>query len=157
MCGIIGTTNLSIPDQMFQLGLQEIDNRGPDNRSVTANNLVRFGHTRLSILDLDQRSNQPLQFQSKDKSILITFNGEIYNYLAIKNDLLKKGYEFKTQSDTEVICAAYCEYGLDCFNFFEGMWAIAINDGDNLILSRDHVCKKPFYYCYSNNKDVHFG
>jgi asparagine synthase (glutamine-hydrolysing) len=157
MCGIIGTTNLSTPDKIFQLGLQEIYHRGPDNRSVTENNVVRFGHTRLSILDLDKRSNQPLQFQCNDRSILITFNGEIYNYLAVKNDLLNKGYDFKTESDTEVICAAYCEYGLDCFNYFEGMWAIAINDHDNLILSRDRVGKKPLYYHYSNNKDVHFG
>jgi asparagine synthase (glutamine-hydrolysing) len=158
MCGIIGTTNISIEDKLFDLGLDQINRRGPDSSTVKSNNYVKFGHTRLSILDLDSRSNQPFEYNilSKSKNILITFNGEIYNYLIIKKDLQLKGYKFKTESDTEVICAAYCEYGLNCFDYFEGMWAIIINDDSKLIISRDRVGKKPLYYCHLEN-NIYFG
>lgn len=157
MCGILGTTNLAISDDLFKIGLEKIKHRGPDNQSIKTSQYVKFGHTRLSILDLDNRSNQPFQYQHNNRTILITFNGEIYNYLLIKKDLIKKGYEFNTESDTEVVCAAFCEYGLNCFDFFEGMWAVAINEETNLIISRDRLGKKPLYISHSTNGNVHFS
>lgn len=157
MCGILGTTSQNISAEKMELALQEIVRRGPDNQALVKNKFVYFGHTRLSILDLDQRSNQPFSYIHEDRNILLTFNGEIYNYLSIKEELLKKGYLFHTNSDTEVVCAAFCEYGMDCFDFFEGMWAIAINEGDNLVLSRDRLGKKPLYYSHIQNKHVSFS
>ena len=157
MCGIIGTTYLNITEEKMKIALKEIVRRGPDNQAIVKNKFVYFGHTRLSILDLEHRSNQPFSYRHQDRNILVTFNGEIYNYLSIKEDLLKKGYLFNTNSDTEVVCAAYCEYGLDCFDFFEGMWAVAINEGSDLILSRDRLGKKPLYYSHIQNEQVFFG
>ena len=157
MCGILGTTYLNITRERMKIALKEIVRRGPDNQAIVKNKFVYFGHTRLSILDLEQRSNQPFSYRHQDRNILVTFNGEIYNYLEIKEDLLKKGYLFNTNSDTEVVCAAYCEYGLDCFDFFEGMWAVAINEGSDLVLSRDRLGKKPLYYSHIQNEQVFFG
>ncbi|WP_272152046.1 asparagine synthase (glutamine-hydrolyzing) [Tenacibaculum aiptasiae] len=157
MCGILGTTYLNITGEKMKIALKEIVRRGPDNQDIVKNKFVYFGHTRLSILDLEQRSNQPFSYKHQDRNILVTFNGEIYNYLIIKEDLIKKGYLFNTNSDTEVVCAAYCEYGLDCFDFFEGMWAVAINEGSDLVLSRDRLGKKPLYYSHIQNESVFFG
>lgn len=157
MCGILGTTYLNTTVEKMEIALEEIVRRGPDNQAIVKNKFVYFGHTRLSILDLEQRSNQPFSYKHKDRNILITFNGEIYNYLAIKEDLLTKGYLFNTNSDTEVVCAAYCEYGLNCFDFFEGMWAVAINEGSDLVLSRDRIGKKPLYFSHTENDKVFFG
>lgn len=157
MCGILGTTDKTISKKEMELALMEILKRGPDNQAFIKNEYVYFGHTRLSILDLDQRSNQPFIYKHGDRNILITFNGEIYNYIVIKEKLLEKGYEFHTNSDTEVVCAAYCEYGLNCFDYFEGMWAVAINEGANVILSRDRLGKKPFYYSHVDKGELFFG
>ena len=157
MCGIIGTSNLNCTEEKMQVALKEIFKRGPDNIGVEKNEFVFFGHTRLSILDLETRSNQPFKYSHKGRSFLITFNGEIYNYISIKEKLINKGYRFRTTSDTEVICAAYCEYGIDCFDFFEGMWAMAINDGSNLIVSRDRLGKKPLYLSHLPGEPVFFG
>jgi len=157
MCGILGTTDKTISERQMELALKEIFKRGPDNQALIKNESVYFGHTRLSILDLDQRSNQPFSYKHGDRNILMTFNGEIYNYIVIKEKLLQKGYEFHTNSDTEVVCAAYCEYGLNCFDYFEGMWAVAINEGVNIILSRDRLGKKPLYYSHLKNQQLFFG
>ncbi|TWH99150.1 asparagine synthase (glutamine-hydrolysing) [Flavobacterium tiangeerense] len=157
MCGILGTTSLNISGEKMVLALKEIFKRGPDNQDVVKNNFVYFGHTRLSILDLEQRSNQPFSYTHKNRNILVTFNGEIYNYLSIKIELLEKGYVFHTNSDTEVLCAAYCEYGEDCFDLFEGMWAVGINDGSKLIISRDRLGKKPLYISHLPGEPVFFG
>ena len=157
MCGILGTSNSSISLEKMELALNEIIKRGPDNQAIIYNKFTCFGHTRLAIVDLDQRSNQPFIYEHQNRKIIITFNGEIYNYLSIKDDLVKKGYRFETCSDTEVVCAAYCEYGLKCFDLFEGMWAVAINEGCVLVLSRDRVGKKPLYYCHVENEPIFFG
>lgn len=107
-------------------------------------------------MDLDVRSNQPFTYFHKERSIFLTFNGEIYNFIEIREALIVKGYKFNTESDTEVVCAAYCEFGMDCFDLFVGMWAIAINEGEKLILSRDRVGKKPLHYSVSRDGNVHF-
>lgn len=157
MCGILGTTALNISEEKMKLALKEIFKRGPDNQTLLKNEFIHFGHTRLSILDLEYRSNQPFSYSHKNRKFLVTFNGEIYNYLSIKEELLKKGYRFHTTSDTEVVCAAYCEYGVACFDFFEGMWALAINEEDDLVLSRDRLGKKPLYFSYTHDEQVFFG
>ncbi len=157
MCGILGTTNLLTSNEVVMQALDHIIQRGPDNQSIKSNGKVIFGHTRLSIVDLDVRSNQPFTYFHKERSIFLTFNGEIYNFIEIREALIVKGYKFNTESDTEVVCAAYCEYGMDCFDLFEGMWAIAINEEEKLILSRDRVGKKPLHYSVSKDENVHFG
>ena len=151
MCGIIGTTNKNTSDEIFRKALSFLVNRGPDFQSYKKGNSVTFGHTRLAILDLDKRSNQPFLYQSKSKNLLLTFNGEIYNFQEIKEELASKNHVFTTNSDTEVVAAAYTEWGLSCFDRFKGMWALAIEDDDKLVLSRDRNGKKPLYYSSNNN------
>jgi len=158
MCGIagyFGTKEISKKTINFALNLMK--NRGPDaqNYKVIKNkkkNLYLL-HSRLSIIDLHERSNQPFE---TEKSILI-FNGEIYNYLELRKNLKGK-YYFKTNSDTEVVLACYEIYGEKCFSFFDGMWSIVIFDKlkQKLIFSRDRFGEKPLYY-YKDNKGIFFA
>ena len=101
-------------------------------------------HSRLSIIDIDDRSNQP--FTIGDATII--FNGEIYNYIELRNRLLRKGIDLVTQSDTEVLLYYYLQYGESCVNYFEGMWSFAIWDNTRkaLFMSRDRFGEKPLYY-----------
>src|SRR5690554_4051724 len=127
MCGIYGST---IPYNNAQINekLERSKFRGPDKLKFDHfgdKNQVIFGHNRLAIIDLDERSNQPFTYQ---ENIHPVFNGEIYNFQQIKKTLTTKGYTFNTTSDTEVICAAYLEYGEDCVNLFNGMFAFVIFD-----------------------------
>ena len=158
MCGIIGTTNYRITSQEFEEAHKTIYHRGPDNQSFLQFEDMVFGHTRLSIVDLDERANQPFVYEFKDKKITVVFNGEIYNYPLLKKILQVKGYIFTTTSDTEVLCASYLEWGIECFDYFEGMWSVAIYDYNTLklIIARDRVGKKPMYYCYENEQ-LSFG
>ena len=153
MCGIAGIFNpnqdLVIQKNECQNMLQSIIHRGPDDSSIWQHQIgLTLGHNRLSIIDLSEISNQPFHYQE----CTIVFNGEIYNYLEIKNELKKKGYEFKTQSDTEVLVAAYKAWGTSCVERFMGMWAFVIYDHTkNLIwASRDRFGIKPFYYIFEN-------
>lgn len=149
MCGIAGyidksgryRTSLNVVKKMTD----KMVHRGPDAEGQWIDKKVALGHRRLSIIDLDERSNQPMF--SHDGRYAIVFNGEIYNYIEIKNELLEKGAVFKTDSDTEVIIEAYREYGTDCFGKFNGMWAFAIYDMMNqeVILCRDRFGVKPLY------------
>src|SRR5680860_1160320 len=123
MCGIYGTTK-SYTEEQVKEKLERTSFRGPDQMGwqtySSARNKVTLGHNRLSIIDLDPRSNQPFTYENK---IHLVFNGEIYNYRSLRKTLNAKGYEFRTTSDTEVICAAYMEYGEDCVSHFNGMFA----------------------------------
>ena len=153
MCGIYGT-NKSYSNEQIKSKLKRINFRGPDYcgiQSFGANNQITFGHNRLSIIDLDPRSNQPFSYHSK---IHIVFNGEIYNFINLKSDLSKKGYAFKTTSDTEVLCAAYIEYGKDFVNKLNGMFAFAIYDESKNIIfaARDRMGQKPFYYSFNDGQ-----
>lgn len=118
--------------------------RGPDARGVAALSPVYLGQNRLSIIDLSEDGTQPLE----NFDALITFNGEIYNYIELKEELIQKGYQFRTKTDTEVIIAAYREYGTSCVLKFIGMWAFAIYDrrDGSVFCSRDRFGIKPFYY-----------
>jgi asparagine synthase (glutamine-hydrolysing) len=107
---------------------------------------ILLGHNRLSIIDLSNQANQPMQFDD----LVIVYNGEVYNYLEIRSELIRRGYQFRTNSDTEVILAAYREWGSDCVKLFVGMWAFAIWDQtkQELFCSRDRFGIKPLYYIH---------
>lgn len=158
MCGIYGSTIVYSESQVKEK-LKRTAFRGPDQTGMksysSANYSVTFGHNRLSIVDLDARSNQPFSYLDK---VEIVFNGEIFNFQDIKYQLLKKGYAFKTTSDTEVVCAAYLEYGEDCVNQFNGMFAFVIYDKTEhrFFGARDRLGQKPFYY-YHNGKEFEFS
>jgi asparagine synthase (glutamine-hydrolysing) len=126
--------------------LDTLRHRGPDGRGLWCTDEVTLGHRRLSILDLSEAGSQPMAYGSG--RYWITFNGEIYNFIEIRSDLEKRGHAFKGESDTEVILAAYAEWGGDCVERFNGMWAFAIWDATEktLFLSRDRFGKKPLFY-----------
>lgn len=157
MCGIYGTT-IAYNKKEVESKLKRTSFRGPDMMGIqmfnSDNSQITLGHNRLAIIDLDARSNQPFAYSD----FHIVFNGEIYNYLEIKKNLAKKGHQFTTTSDTEVICAAYLEYGEKCLDYFNGMFAFVIYDKKNQIFfgARDRMGKKPFYY-YHNGKDFEFA
>ncbi len=150
MCGITGYIGREAVDEgrvHATLGL--MNRRGPDHQASLSfghgeNNVVLL-HSRLSIIDLDPRSNQP--FTVGDCTLV--FNGEIYNYLELRERLQSKGVAFRTESDTEVLLQAYLAFGQSCVDQFEGMWAFAIFDrrAGVLFLSRDRFAEKPLYYC----------
>lgn len=148
MCGIYGST-IRYSDEIIRAKLAVINFRGPDYSHFIDTNNIIMGHNRLSIIDLDPRSNQPFSYLH----LKIVFNGEIYNYQTIKASLEKAGYLFKTTSDTEVICAAYLEYGKECVKHFNGMFAFVIYDlvKNELFGARDRLGKKPLYYCHKRH------
>ncbi len=156
MCGIAGIYKLnssSVSLNSIQQFTDAMKHRGPDGSGyeLYANNTLAFGHRRLSILDLSEAGKQPLSFLNRYH---ITYNGEVYNFLEIRNDLQAKGYTFKTDTDTEVILTAYHEYGKDCLFKFNGMWAFAIYDEhtQELFLARDRFGVKPLHYVYLPNQ-----
>lgn len=158
MCGIYGST-LIYSEAQVKEKLKRTAFRGPDKMGWTFykedNSSIVLGHNRLSIIDLDPRSDQPFTYQ---KYVHVVFNGEIYNFQSIKEILISKGYQFYTTSDTEVLCAAYLEYGEACVDHFSGMFAFVIYDEKNQLFfgARDRLGKKPFYY-YHNGKDFEFS
>ena len=134
------------------------EKRGPDNQNFKRfkifNRYLYLLHSRLNIIDINNRSNQP--FIYKDYAII--FNGEIYNFKELKKDLIKNGVVFTTTSDTEVLLKAYIFHGKKFLNFLEGMWSFVIfdNKAKELFISRDRFGEKPLYY-YLNKKDFYFG
>lgn len=154
MCGIAGSFGPISPDaSMIAKTLSLMRNRGPDASgwtTLTCRGLpVTLLSTRLAIIDLDPRSDQPFNAEG----ITLVFNGEILNYLELREELRQKGHRFITESDTEVIVRSYLEYGPECVERFEGMWAIALVDErrQELFLSRDMFGKKPFFYLQAEN------
>jgi asparagine synthase (glutamine-hydrolysing) len=123
-----------------------IIHRGPDSDGVYLNQSVALGFRRLSIIDLSSNANQPMLYGGG--TLAIVFNGEIYNYIELYQELIEKGHTFKTKSDTEVILNAYLEWGKDCVTKFNGMWAFVIYDKskNKVFASRDRMGVKPFYY-----------
>jgi asparagine synthase (glutamine-hydrolysing) len=155
MCGIngmlrLGPVGTALPRQEMERNMQVMNDaivhRGPDGEGVFANGDIAFGHRRLSILDLSENGAQPMF--NEDGSVMVVFNGEIYNYLELIPDLLSRGHRFRSRSDTEVIIHAYEEYGTDCVNLFNGMWAFALYDFRRQLFfaSRDRLGVKPFYF-----------
>ena len=150
MCGIAGFIGKKpLPEQRRSRALSRMRNRGPDAEkirtfSIRTGGAIHLLHSRLSILDLDPRSDQPME---RDECHLV-FNGEIYNYLELRGELEALGRIFTTTSDTEVLLQAYLEFGPRCVEKFEGMWAFAIWDSRKqvLFLSRDRFGEKPLYF-----------
>lgn len=149
MCGIAGFIgNKVLEDSTISAVKNLIKKRGPDTQNhesfYVGSTNYNFFHSRLSIIDLNSRSNQPFQ----KKNCTLIFNGEIYNYLEIRKDLEKQGVQFLTNSDTEVLLESYLRFGKDCVQQFEGMWSFALFDGNTneLFLSRDRFGEKPLFY-----------
>lgn len=156
MCGIAGyikkSNEYKISTETIKKMTDKMIHRGPDAEGQWTDEKVALGHRRLSIIDLDEKSNQPMV--SHDGKYVITFNGEIYNYIELKKELSAKGAVFKTNGDTEVIIEAYRKYGVHCFNKFNGMWAFALYDIEQkkVILCRDRFGIKPLYTL--NNPEI---
>jgi len=138
--GIIGEYNQT----QAKSALAKLSHRGPDYCGISQKENLFFAHQRLSIQDRDKRSHQPL----KHKNILLSFNGEIYNFKELKKEL---NFGFKTQSDSEVIIAAYLKWGVEFVQHLRGMFAIALMDGDTLYLFRDRLGKKPIFYLHDSS------
>ncbi|GAK57261.1 asparagine synthase, glutamine-hydrolyzing [Candidatus Vecturithrix granuli] len=149
MCGICGKLYFNrqkrVEADLINRMSETLRHRGPDEDGVYVDGSVGLGHRRLSIIDLST-GRQPMSNSRKD--IWIVFNGEIYNFLELRQDLEKRGYTFTTTSDTEVILALYEAYGTDCVNSLRGMFAFAIWDKSlqRLFLARDRLGKKPLFY-----------
>ena len=155
MCGIAGFVGSGDSSDLKKM-TNYLYHRGPDESGfyIDKLNSVFLGHRRLSIIDIAGGS-QPMK--TEDENLIVIFNGEIYNHLEIRNILRSKGYSFKTKSsDTEVLLHGYLEWGPNLVNYLKGMWSFAIYDKkDNIILlSRDHVGKKPLYYTFNNNNFI---
>ena len=153
MCGLAGSLNWNNkPDRNLVKRMNSVlGHRGPDAKGIVELENLIIGHRRLSIIDPFSKSDQPM---SDDTKNVISFNGEIYNFREIKQ-LQEGGAVFRTESDTEVILAAYQKWNLGCFQQFTGMFAIALWDYKNksLILARDRFGEKPlFYYMGKDNE-----
>ena len=148
MCGISGIVsrqNIKVESSLIESMNNHIVHRGPDGFGFYFGSNFALGHRRLSILDLSEDGRQPMEFQSK---LVITYNGEIYNYIELREELEVLGYKFDSKTDTEVILAAYLEWGDNCVSRFNGMWSFAIFDKEKNVLfcSRDRFGVKPFYF-----------
>jgi asparagine synthase (glutamine-hydrolysing) len=153
MCGISGIVNQKnkpVISQEIEMMNNQIVHRGPDGFGFYFGANFAFGHRRLSILDLSEDGKQPMEYHS---DLVITYNGEIYNYIELKSELEALGCTFKSKTDTEVILAAYQVWGEKCVSRFNGMWSFAIYDRkENLLFcSRDRFGVKPFYFTQIEN------
>lgn len=157
MCGIAGYYNFkgNVNRERFEKMIDIIAHRGPDDRGSFYRQGLALGHRRLSIVDLSRDGHQPFFYQNR---YVMVFNGEIYNYRELKKELVEKGYQFKSQADTEVLIAAYDCWGKECVQRLNGMWAFAILDQEKeeIYCSRDRYGVKPFYY-YIDKTQFIFG
>jgi len=154
MCGIVGIFDFKgapVDGALLQRMNDRIAHRGPDGEGIFANDNIGLGNRRLSIIDL-QGGQQPQS--NEDGTIHVVFNGEIYNFIELREELMNKGHRFKTRSDTEVIVHAYEEWGDDCPVRFNGMFAFALWDSGRrrLLIARDHLGIKPLYYVFIDNQ-----
>lgn len=159
MCGICGIINFSDSEVLssdIKSMMTSIKHRGPDDEGIFIENNVGLGFVRLSIIDLSQSGHQPML--SEDENYVIIFNGEIYNYIELRQELKNLGYSFRTNSDTEVLLKSYIEWKDNCLNKFNGMWSFVIYNRKNkeIFASVDRFGIKPFYY-FVNNKMFIFG
>ncbi len=157
MCGIVGISGDFSEVDLIK-ATKSLNHRGPDDSGTYINTeqKIGLGHTRLSIIDLSPLGHQPML--SNDESVVLVFNGEIYNFLDLRDQLEKKGYVFKGNSDTEVVLNMYLEFGIECLSYLNGIFGLAIFDqkSNNLYLARDALGVKPIYY-YQENSDVIFS
>lgn len=146
MCGIAGCINRDgkVNAERFEKMVDVIAYRGPDDRGIFYENNLALGHRRLAIIDLSSDGHQPFLWEDQ---LVAVYNGEIYNYIELREILEKEGYRFKTKTDTEVLVAAYSFWGENCVNFFNGMWSFAIYDRKErkIFCSPDRFGVNPFY------------
>lgn len=153
ICGFVGNVEKNQHDILYKM-MEKIKHRGPDSEGMFISDRAAIGFRRLSIIDLDNGS-QPMK--NEDESIVVTLNGEIYNYKEIREDLIKKGHVFKNNSDTEVIVHGYEEYGTDLLKHVRGMFAFTVWDSntDTFFGARDFFGIKPFYYTHLDGKLIY--
>ena len=146
MCGIAGIAGRD-PELVTRM-TETLLHRGPDDGGLWHDEQVTLGHRRLTILDLSERGHQPMSWRRGADELVLSYNGEIYNFAEIRRELEALGARFRSNSDTEVILAAYAQWGAGCVTRFNGMWAFALYDKARrrLLLSRDRFGKKPLYY-----------
>ena len=159
MCGINGILQLKVAEsaslqQQIDAMNSAIAHRGPDGEGSFVRPGIALGHRRLAILDLSEAGAQPML--SADGALVLVFNGEIYNYLELAEELHAKGHVFRSRSDTEVILHAYREWGEDCVQRFNGMWAFALWDvaKNKLFASRDRLGVKPFFFLKTDEQFI---
>ena len=154
MCGINGFNWKD--EALIKKMNASIKHRGPDDEGVFLDDEISLGHVRLSIIDLSEKGHQPMFYEHEKRKQWIVFNGEIYNFMELRKELESRGYSFRSSTDTEVVLAAYMEWGEKCVERFNGMWAFAIYDADNgiLFLSRDRFGIKPLYYHYDGERFI---
>jgi len=149
VCGIAGKLTWSGPPdrQLLERMCDAVEHRGPDSRGVFLDNCIGLGVQRLAVIDLET-GDQPIF--NEDRSVVVVLNGEIYNYLELREGLARRGHRFSTRSDTEVIAHLYEDHGDDCVEHLRGMFAFALWDRRRrrLLLARDRVGKKPLFYCH---------
>ena len=159
MCGICGEmrfdkTKISLDDKTELLN--SIKFRGPDNTGIynSSDDSVFLGHSRLSIIDISEKSNQPML--DSNLGMTIVFNGVIYNYVSLRNELIKKGYSFTSDGDTEVIIKAYHFYGSKCLDKIDGIFSFCIYNLKNkkLFIARDRFGIKPLYYIKNSTQII---
>ena len=151
MCGIAGFYNLHISEELFEGCLDKLAHRGPDDRGVWRDSFCTLGHRRLSILDISEKGHQPMI--SSDGRYVLSYNGEIYNYVEIRDELSLRGYNFLSNTDSEVVLYSFCEWKEKCLDKFNGMWAFAVYDNyeKSLFLARDRFGVKPLFYSTQDN------
>ena len=161
MCGIAGRVNFVSGAPVAEHTVREmcglIGHRGPDGEEVFVDGAVGLGHRRLAIIDLSPGGRQPKS--AAGGRVWITFNGEIYNFQDLRAALEARGHSFQTRSDTEVLLAAYLEYGVACLDHLRGMFAFAIWDQrkQELFIARDRLGIKPLYYVYTDDGSLYFA
>jgi len=153
MCGVAGFYELGKPANEHSLDhiTDALGHRGPDGRGIWREGRIGLGHRRLAILDLSPAGACPMVCRSPDgRKCVLTYNGEVYNFLEIRRELEGKGYQFRSETDSEVVGAAYLRWGPDCLFRFNGMWALAIWDPQDqkLFLARDRFGIKPLHYLW---------
>jgi len=158
MCGITGLINFDntpVDDESILSMMDKMKHRGPDDDGLFVNNNIGLGFVRLSILDLSEAGHQPM-FDISGR-YLIVHNGEIFNFIELRKELEKKGYNFKSNTDTEVILYSFIEWGEECQHHFNGMWAFCIYDlqTESIFISRDRYGVKPIYF-YKSEKEMIF-
>lgn len=156
MCGVFGYVG-KIQRGLAERCLHTLRHRGPDGWDLWQGNDATLGHRRLSILDLSENGRQPMSYA--DGRYWITFNGEIYNFIEVRSELKALGHTFRSDSDTEVILAAYVQWGESCLERFNGMWSFAIWDNveRSLFLAKDRFGKKPLFHTTLPNGDFAFA
>lgn len=150
MCGIFGVVGKPIDESLARTCTDRLYHRGPDSGKVWQQGSVTLGHRRLAIFDLSENGIQPMEYANG--RYVIVYNGEVYNFPEIRDELIKLGHSFRSDCDSEVIMAAYMQWGSSCLDRMNGMWSFAIWDNaeKKLFMSRDRFGVKPLYYTFLN-------